>query len=393
MTASLEAEFEKRYPGGVSIRADLRWSADGFSITVLFGPSGCGKTTILRCLAGLERPERGRIRFGESLWFDAAGGVNLPPQRRGIGYLSQDYALFPHLSVARNIAYGIGGVTGPERRRRVAELLDLLGLEGLGHRYPGQVSGGQQQRVALARALARRPRFLLLDEPLSALDAPTREHLRRGLRHCLSGFGTPTVIVTHDWVEAMALADHVVILDEGQVRQAGTVEEVFARPADLAVARIVGVETVVPAWVIGIDEGLATVEVGGTRLVALADGATVGQVYACIRAEEVLLKMGEVGPSSVPNQVAGIVRSLSPEGPMIRVVLECGFPMTALVTRPAYKELGLHEGATITALVEAPAIHLIPRSEGRGVSDGGHRQSLNTAVAPDQMAPNLFKYK
>src|SRR5262249_41059495 len=140
-------------------------------------------------------------------WFDAARGVSLSPHQRDIGYLFQEYALFPHLKVARNIAYGLSGVPMVERARRVQELLDLFGLTGLEDRYPRQLSGGQQQRVALARVLAQRPRLLLLDEPLSALDAPTREPLRRELRRLLTGFGVPTVLVTHDRTEALALGD------------------------------------------------------------------------------------------------------------------------------------------------------------------------------------------
>src|SRR5205823_4699837 len=144
--------------------------------------SGSGKSTALRCLAGLERPDRGTIRFGDEIWFDSARGIFLPPQRRRIGYLFQDYALFPHLRVAQNIAYGLAKFA---RQQRIEEITALLGLSGLEDRYPKQLSGGQQQRVALARALVCRPRLLLLDEPLSALDAPTREHLRRQLRRWL----------------------------------------------------------------------------------------------------------------------------------------------------------------------------------------------------------------
>ncbi|MEI8197543.1 MAG: ABC transporter ATP-binding protein, partial [Phycisphaerae bacterium] len=216
-------------------------------ITVLFGPSGCGKTTILRCLAGLERPDMGFIRYGSEYWFDAPRGLHLPPQRRGIGFLFQDYALFPHLNVAGNISYAIARIARiprPQRRERLAEMLDLLDLGGLEQRYPDQLSGGQQQRVALARALITRPKLLLLDEPLSALDGPTRETLRRHLRKLLTALHIPAIIVTHDPTEAMALADHVAVLHRGQVLQAGPVEEVFSRPTDLTVAQIVGIETV-----------------------------------------------------------------------------------------------------------------------------------------------------
>src|SRR5262245_42649855 len=217
----LTAEFEKCFPGGPVIRVELRLPADVFSLTVLFGPSGSGKSTTLRCLAGLDRPERGTIRFGNETWFDAARGIFLPPQRRQIGYLFQDYALFPHLRVAENIGYGLGKVAASERRKRFEEITALLGLVGLEDYYPRQLSGGQQQRVALARALVCRPRLLLLDEPLSALDAPTREQLRHELRHWLTKLAVPGIVVTHDRVETLALGDHVVVMDHGRVRQCG----------------------------------------------------------------------------------------------------------------------------------------------------------------------------
>src|SRR5262245_31878197 len=221
VAAELTADFEKHFQDGPVIQVALRRPADAFSLTVLFGPSGSGKSTTLRCLAGLDRPERGVIRFGDEIWFDAARGIFLPPQRRRIGYLFQDYALFPHLRVAENIGYGLGKVAASERRKRFEEITALLGLVGLEDYYPRQLSGGQQQRVALARALVCRPRLLLLDEPLSALDAPTREQLRHELRHWLTKLAVPGIVVTHDRVETLALGDHVVVMDHGRVRQCG----------------------------------------------------------------------------------------------------------------------------------------------------------------------------
>src|ERR1700722_6113243 len=177
--SALEADFEKRFPAGPTIHGRLRLPAGAPFVTVLFGPSGAGKTTVLRCLAGLERPESGTIRFGDETWFDAEARVCVPPQHRGVGYLFQDYALFPHLTVEGNIAYGLGNVPKAERRNRVGEAVALLRLGGLERRFPRQLSGGEQQRGALAGAGVPHPRLLLLDEPLSALDAPTRESLRR----------------------------------------------------------------------------------------------------------------------------------------------------------------------------------------------------------------------
>jgi molybdate transport system ATP-binding protein len=362
MTPELVARFVKRYRAGAVVEADLRGPADLAWVTVLFGPSGCGKTTTLRCLAGLERPDEGRIVLGDEIWFDAARRVCLPPQRRGVGYLFQEYALFPHLTVADNVSYGLSGLPGAERRRRVADLLDRFGLTGFADRYPHQVSGGEQQRTALTRVLARRPRLLLLDEPLSALDDPTRDRLRPDLRRFLVAAGVPAVVVTHDRREAAALADHLVVLDGGAVRQQGTVGDVFGRPADLGVARIVGIETVVPGRVARVENGLAVVLVGGAEIFARPPEGDAVEVYLCVRAEDVVLVRGEIGATSARNRLAGVVKEFIPEGSVVRVNLDCGFPLAALVTRPAAEELGLGEGAMVTALVKATALHLLPRA-------------------------------
>src|SRR4051812_11766911 len=156
----LSADIEKRSPGGATIRAAFQRPADQFSATILFGPSGCGKTTILRCLAGLEKPERGHIRCGDDTWQDTTTSIFVPPQRRGVGFLFQDYALFPHLTVAANIAYGLQGHSATARQQKVHAMLDLIHLDGLEARYPAQLSGGEQQRVALARAVVLQPRLL-----------------------------------------------------------------------------------------------------------------------------------------------------------------------------------------------------------------------------------------
>jgi len=361
MTSLLSADFEKTWGAATVVRAVLEMPLDRFGITVLFGPSGCGKTTILRCLAGLERPQTGSIRAGDDVWFDAAAGVFQTPQTRSIGFLFQDYALFPHLTVAENIAFGLAQVPRDQRLSRVAAVLSSMRLDGLGDRYPRQISGGQQQRVALARAVARRPRLLLLDEPLSALDAPTREQLRRELRRMLAELGVPAVVVTHDRVEALSLADQVIVLDHGRVLQTGPAHEVFTRPKDPTVARMAGVETIEPARVVRVEQGLATVQIGELQVTAVAGAVTPGDVFLCIRGEDVILQTA-VGPaSSARNRLDGRIVAITPEGPLVRVLIDCGFRLTALVTRPARDELGLVEGGAVTAVLKAPSIHLVPR--------------------------------
>jgi molybdate transport system ATP-binding protein len=242
MTQLLDATFERQYPAGPRIQATLRLPIDSFSVTALIGPSGCGKTTVLRCLAGLDAPGAGRVTWGAEIWFDDSRRNHRSPQQRGIGFLFQDYALFPHLTVFENIAYGLVAASDAEARRRVGELINMLQLAGLEARYPRELSGGQQQRVALARTVAPRPRLLLLDEPLSALDTPTRVELRQELRRVLTAWGIPTIFVTHDPAEVRILADRVIVLCDGQVLQQGEVDEVFANPVDARVARIVGSE-------------------------------------------------------------------------------------------------------------------------------------------------------
>ena len=363
MTSRLSFDVERRHPGGPTIRAALTEDLAPGQVLVLFGPSGSGKTTVMRCLAGLDRPDAGFVRFAGETWFDGAARIHVPPQRRGAGLLFQDHALFPHLSVEANVGYGLHGLPPAERRERVEEMARLLGVEELLGRRPGQLSGGQRQRVALARAIAPRPRLLLLDEPLSALDAPTREELRGELRALLHRLGVPSVVVTHDRTEALALGDRLAVLAEGAVRQVGPVHEVFSAPSDLVVARSVGTENVVPARIVGREAGLVHVEVGAARMVAVDPGHVEEEVFACVRAEEVLLERAPDAVTSARNQLSGTVTAISPEGPLVRVTLDCGFRLVALVTRPGAEQVGLAVGQPVVALVKAPAVRLVSRGE------------------------------
>jgi molybdate transport system ATP-binding protein len=366
--AILTANFRKQFPGGPEIVADdLRI---GSGITVLFGASGSGKTTILRCLAGLEIPDAGEIKFnsGSETWFQKSGrqkaegeNIFLPPRKRGVGFVPQDYALFPHLTVAANIRYGLMEWPAAEQWQRVTETMQWLGLVGLENRLPHELSGGQQQRVALARAVVRRPKLLLLDEPLAALDTPTRLRLRGELRQMLRQLRLPTLLVTHDRFEALALGDDVVVLHHGRNVQQGAVPEVFNRPVNLAVAEITAVETIQIGKILEVREDLATVIVGKARLIALAGDlpADARQVYVCIRAEDVILMRTDEDQSSPRNRLPATVRAMVREGPLMRVKLDCGFSLTALLTQMACDELDLHEGVHLVALVKAPQVYLI----------------------------------
>jgi molybdate transport system ATP-binding protein len=359
MADALTARFTKRFPGGAVIRGELSRPASGPSVTVLFGPSGCGKTTVLRCLAGLERPEEGSIQFAAETWFDARRGLCLAPQQRGIGFVFQDYALFPHLTVEGNIGYGL---LHAKREQRVREMLDHFDLVDVAQQRPRQLSGGQQQRVSLARALVRRPRLLLLDEPLSALDTALREELRSGLRRMLTECGIPVFLVTHDRAEALALGDELVVMSNGAVRQSGPVLEVFNRPANADVARIVRVETIQPGRIMSVSDGLATVAVGPTQIIAVAPPGGTSDVFVCIRGEDVILQHGGELASSVRNRLAARVLAVRPDSPLTRVELDAGFPLFAFVTRPACEDLNLRTGDPVTALIKTPAVHLIARA-------------------------------
>lgn len=358
----LNVRVRRRFSPETVIEADLRLDLEATQVTVLFGPSGAGKTTVLRCLAGLERPDEGEVRFGGDVWSDAAAGVFLPPQQRRIGYLFQDFALFPHLTVEGNIGYGLRGLSGRERRRRVAELVTSLGLEDLRGRRPAKISGGQQQRVALARAVALRPRLLLLDEPLSALDTPTREQLRAELRKSLRELGTPAIVVTHDRTEALALADILVVMIAGRTRQCGPAQEIFLRPADLDVARAVGAECIVPARLESTQDGLAVFLAGTVRIRTTAvSEIQSSEGFLCIRGEDVLLARRADAAPSDRNVLPARVTAITREGALARVTLDCGFPLVALVTRPVLEELALAEGDSISAVVAAGAVHFVSR--------------------------------
>ncbi|HLK47779.1 MAG TPA: ABC transporter ATP-binding protein [Bryobacteraceae bacterium] len=354
MAHHLTCVCRKRLPSGFTVDANLRIPLEQARVTVLFGPSGSGKTTLLRLLAGLDRPDNGRIQFRDQVWFDSTTRVSLAPQQRRAGFLFQDYALFPHLTVRRNVEFAA------PHPGKAGEWLSRFNLTWLSPRLPREISGGEQQRVALARALAAEPALLLLDEPLSALDAATRTRLRHELRRNLVDGDVPSIIVTHDRTEALALGDWIAVLVGGAIRQAGPVEEVFRHPADVQVAESVGVENVIPGEVIARESGLATIRVGAARLESVDTGET-GLVFACIRAEEVTLAPGAPSASSARNRLAGRIQSVLLEGPVARVEVDCGFPLVALVTAQSAADLQFRRDEPVSAVIKATSVHLLSR--------------------------------
>jgi molybdate transport system ATP-binding protein len=355
-----DVDIQFGYPSGFEVVC--RWS-DPIEprITVLLGASGSGKTSVLRCLAGLERPHHGRIQFGDDVWFDSFRRINRPPDRRHVGVMFQDYALFPHLSVEQNLAFGARGFTRQESAARVAELLEMFRLFDLERRLPRELSGGQQQRVALARAVFRRPQLLLLDEPLSAVDRPTGEELRDELGTLIRALGIPSYIVSHDRADALTLADRTILFDDGRIIQSGTTQEVFDAPITPAAARLVGVDTVVMGRIASVDGGLARVVVGDREVRAEAPAAAGHEAALCIRAEDVVIARHDVTESSVMNRWPAVVRSETPQGAFVRVGLDCGFRLAALVTRDAWQRLALKPGDRAWAIVKAASIRALPR--------------------------------
>src|SRR3954471_1677425 len=327
--------------------------ADGEVLAVL-GPNGAGKSTLLRLLAGLLPPDAGSVVLdGSTVWDD--DGVHVPAHRRDLGMVFQDHLLFPHLSVTDNVAFGLRtrGVRKAAARAAAAGWLARVGLADFGNRRPGQLSGGQAQRAALARALVGDPRVLLLDEPLSALDARTRLTVRAELRRHLAAFAGSTVLVTHDPVDAMALADRVVVVEDGRVVQAGAPAEVARRPRTDYVARLVGL-SLLP----GTAEG-TTVRLDGGGVVAVAE-ETAGEVFVAVRPELVSLFLSR--PEGSPRNVwpARLVGA-TPHGATVRCELDGEVPLVADVTATAFAELGLAPGSAVWAAVKASEVAVYER--------------------------------
>ncbi|WP_347058547.1 ABC transporter ATP-binding protein [Blastococcus sp. HT6-30] len=325
----------------------------GGEVLAVLGPNGAGKSTLVRVLAGLLRPDSGRVVVDGEVW--DGDDAFVPAHRRRLGMVFQDALLFPHLSVADNVAFGLRtrGTGRAAARAAAEEWLARVGLEGLGSRRPAELSGGQAQRAALARALVGDPALLLLDEPLSALDARTRLVVRAELRRHLAGFGGSTVLVTHDPVDAMALADRVVVVEEGRVVQAGTPADVSRRPRTDYVARLVGL-SLLP----GAAEGrLVRLDGGGT--VAVAEEAA-GPVFAAVRPESVALYASR--PDGSPRNVwpARLVGA-TPHGATVRCELAGEVPLVADVTVPAFAEMGLTPGAEVWASVKASEVAVYAR--------------------------------
>ena len=313
--------LNKSFAGKPAVR-DFRLSMEKGEFVSLLGPSGCGKSTTLRMVAGFEEPDSGEV------WLGTQNVLDLPPHRRGMGMVFQSYALFPHLTAWNNVAFGlrIAGRPAAEIRRRVPELLELVGLREAEGQYPRQLSGGQQQRVALARALAIEPRVLLLDEPLSALDAVVRVTLRDEIRRIQTALGITTLYVTHDQEEALAISDRVVVMRDGWVEQVGTPETVYAEPATRFVATFIGKINQLAGVVERAAEGRVR---WGDHLVTVPPEATAGlvdgkAVVVLVRPEAVAVVPAGAEGSPGENRLPATIQLVTFLGPVIRLSLEAG---------------------------------------------------------------------
>ena len=310
----------------------LRLTLDvGRETVALVGPSGAGKTTVLRCVSGLVRPDAGHVAVGEEVWFDSATGEDHPPEQRRVGYVFQDHALFPHLSVRRNVAFG--------GRARVDELLDRFRIGHLAKARPGELSGGERQRVGLARALARDPAVLLLDEPLSALDAVTRSAVRLELAELLRDLDLPTLLVTHDYEDAAVLADRIGVLAEGRILQLGTAAELVHAPADAFVASLTG-GNLLPGARAPAANGLTEVALDAGGLVVSA-AAGSGRVGVVIQPWDVSVGRS-VADDSALNHVESSIAGIVPLGNRVRVRIG---PLTAEVTAASAERLALRRAS------------------------------------------------
>ncbi len=343
-------------------------------VLALVGPSGSGKTSILRAVAGLLQVRDGSIRINGDTWFDTAQSINLPARRRRVGYVFQNYALFPHLSALHNVMEAVLEHAPAERERRAREALSRVRLAGLEQRLPRTLSGGQQQRVAVARALAREPRVLLLDEPFSAVDRATRQRLYRELAELRRELAMPVILVTHDLDEALMLADRLCVLHQGRTLQTGTPHDVMTRPDSVEVAQLVGLRNVFRAGVVGHDDsrGVTTIEWRGHRLEArLQPAFAVGQQVTWVIPQGHLILHRRDRPSlgERENPVSGIVIECISLGENVALTVAINDPgrPPLFLNLPAHtaRRNRIAAGVNIGLSLLAEGIHLMPADESR----------------------------
>jgi molybdate transport system ATP-binding protein len=373
---TLTARIRKSFPTPErEFSLDVEFSAaPGF--TILFGASGSGKTTLLDCVAGLAAPDAGRIAVGERVLFDESPHIEVPVAKRGVGYVLQDLALFPHLNVEQNTEYGLAHLPGSERKQRAAVMLREFRIEHLRQQGPAKISGGERQRVALARALVTDPCVLLLDEPLAALDAATKSKILDDLRRWNQAHGIPILYVTHSREEVIALGERVLVMEQGRIIAEGTPHEVLRAPAQETVAQLAGFENIFDAtvYLIHEDRGTITCRLPGpagkfvsleTPLIRAEAGS---RLRVGIRAGDILLAITKPVGLSARNVIPGQVVSLDRRDMMISVRVDCGVEMEVYLTLAARDALELAEGREVWLVIKTHSCHLMNSSQGGGSS-------------------------
>ena len=348
---------------GPRLRLDVRFTLTA-GFTILFGASGAGKTTVLDCIAGLQKPDSGRIAAGDTVLFESVTGIDLPARRRNIGYLFQTLALFPHMTARQNIGYGLALLDRPERDHRTSEIAESFGISGLFDRRPTEISGGERQRVALARALVTRPRALLLDEPLTALDAVTKARILDDLRRWNDRHAVPILYVTHQREEVHALGDRVLVLEAGELIADGTPHEVLTRPQFESVAQLAGFENIMECSVVAshAEQGTMTCRIAGTSVsleVPLSRVDTARRVRVGIRAGDILVATSMPQGLSARNVIAGSIVSLRQQDVTVIAEVECGAKFVVHLTPGARQSLALEVGKQLWLVVKTYSCHIL----------------------------------
>ena len=335
---------------------DISLEVNPHEYFIILGPTGAGKTILLETIAGIHPPDHGRI------FLEGREITGEDPRLRPIGMVYQDFMLFPHLSVEENIAFGLHQKKMPldERQALVREMSSLLEISHLLGRYPGTLSGGEKQRVALARALVLRPKILLLDEPMSALDVSTRERMRQELLRIRRHTGTTIVQITHHFDDVFSLADRIAVMREGRIVQVGETSKVFQHPSNTFVAEFLGISNIIHGSASRDGRIVRITPREGPSFKAACD--ITGDVIATLPAEDVIISKAPFA-SSARNCIQGTVREIVASGSTVRVVLDAGFSLTALLTRESCRELDLEPGSQAFATFKATAVHVIPGKE------------------------------
>lgn len=345
-----------------SFELDAKWSAQG-SITCLFGYTGSGKSLTLKMIAGLMKPDSGKISLGERSFFDSEQSSDLPPQKRDIGYVFQHNLLFPHMTVYGNIIYGMNG-DGNSKKEKVRDIIKVMRLETLENKYPHEISGGQQQRTAIARAIMREPKLLLLDEPFNSLDHAVRKKMHKDLLKYQQYFKIPIILVTHDMDELHTLADWVVLYNDGKVVQTGTPDEVFNRPACRIAARLVGAKNIFDGTVKSVADGIVEVETELEKFRAMTvDDFSIGdKVVCCMRPEHIEIIGWGRGDGDEPNVFYGSIVDYISGASSYDVYFKLsndGYDFEIKVASRDFSELKLQRGMNVGIRVDKSKVRLI----------------------------------